>query len=193
MRIISGEFARRILQTPKNFSTRPTSDKARESLFNVLSNFGENFFSKCRVLDLFAGTGALGLEALSRGVKEAFFIEKNYHACALINQNIKNLGLEKRAYVFKSDATNFKNFKFSDFFDIIFADPPYNQSLGEKAFKNVLAKGWANEFSFFILEESKKAKILKIEGLNLVQQLTSGKTLFSIYKRSKSEDEIKLI
>jgi len=121
VRIISGKYGGRILTPPKRFKARPTTDKAKESLFNILGNMLD--FEDLRVLDLFAGTGAIGLEFISRGAKEAVFIEKNFQHFNFIRQNLETLGI-RNARAFKADAFRALQ-KLETGFDIVFADPPY--------------------------------------------------------------------
>lgn len=138
---------------------RPTSDRVRESIFNLLINGGYgNPINNARVLDLFAGTGALGLEALSRGASFAQFVDDGKKAKSLILQNIERLRVQDKTKVLIKDATNLP--KHTDTpFDLIFADPPYGKSMGEKALLSAQQNGWANPNTLFIFEENTQIPI----------------------------------
>src|SRR5690606_38530585 len=125
MRIVGGELRGRRLAAPSGRSIRPTSDRARESLFNVLQHRFGGLPRGARVLDLFAGTGALGLEALSRGAKFCLFVEQDAAARGLIRENVEELGLQGVARIFRRDATRLGEAGSLGPFELLFADPPY--------------------------------------------------------------------
>lgn len=127
LRIISGERGGRIIKSVEGINTRPTTDRTKESLFNIL----HNILSGSTVLDLFAGSGNLGLEALSRGSDYAVFVERNRKAVSIINENIKDLGYVHKSNVIKEDAFKavVKLSALNLVFDIIFLDPPYKEEL----------------------------------------------------------------
>ena len=137
MRIIGGKYRGTVLANVGKgdilAQLRPTADRVRESIFNLLINGGYgNLVQDASVLDLFAGTGALGLEALSRGASCALFIEDGAKSCSLIRENIDILNVEKYAKLIKCDAT--KHIQKNEIkYDLIFLDPPYGKNLGEKA------------------------------------------------------------
>lgn len=125
MRIISGTYRGRVLKSPSGIKTRPTSDRLRETLFNVLQT---KIDSDTRFLDLCAGTGAIGIEALSRGVRFATFVDKSRRACALIEENLDLLEVaEDQTEVFQSAADDFLRRLDGEGWDVIFFDPPYNE------------------------------------------------------------------
>jgi len=127
MRIISGTYRGRVLKSPTGIRTRPTSDRLRETLFNILQT---RLDSETRFLDLCAGTGAIGIEALSRGVSFASFVDKSRRACGLIEENLDLLEIpENRTEVFQNSAEEFlrRLDKDSNCWDIVFFDPPYNE------------------------------------------------------------------
>ena len=133
MRIIGGKFRGKTLSSPSDDSIRPTSDRARESIFNILgSRLGPVLAGK-RVLDLFAGTGALGLEALSRGAEHVTFVDTGAEARGLIRDHIQAFGAAGITKLLRRDATALGTPGTFGQFDLIFLDPPYNQGLGEKA------------------------------------------------------------
>ena len=133
MRIVGGEFRGRPLATPRSQSIRPTSDRTREAVFNVLAHrFGDRL-EGARVLDLFAGTGALGLEALSRGAASCLFIEESSEGRGLIRENVETFGLTGRTKIFRRDATALGPAGTVPAAGLVFADPPYGKGLGERA------------------------------------------------------------
>ena len=155
MRIVAGKFKGRALATPKDQTTRPTGDRVRESLFNILAHGVPDFqLEGARVLDLFAGTGALGLEALSRGAKYCLFIENAPSARGLIRTNVEALHLTGVTKIWRRDATALGPPGNMGEFDLIFADPPYGQGLGEAALREVVEKGWIRPGGIAVLEES---------------------------------------
>jgi 16S rRNA (guanine966-N2)-methyltransferase len=123
MRIIAGEYRCRVIKSPADSRTRPTSDRLRETLFNILApRIGDD----TRVLDLCAGTGAIGIEALSRGAEFVTFVDKSRRACALIEENLDLLGIdEAKTEVVALPAENFTGRKHNEGWDIAFFDPPY--------------------------------------------------------------------
>ena len=138
MRIIAGELRGRKLQAPAGFATRPTADRVRETLFSMLvSRMGS--FEQIRVADLFAGTGALGFEAVSRGAAHATFIEADPRAAAAIRANSEKLGIADRTRLIGGSALALPR---SEPFDLIFADPPYAAGSGTAAVRAVEAAGW---------------------------------------------------
>jgi 16S rRNA (guanine966-N2)-methyltransferase len=138
VRIIAGEWRGRVIEAPQR-GTRPTADRVREALFSMLaSRLGS--FEELRVADLFAGSGALGLEALSRGAASATFVEKENVAIAIIRRNAEKLGAGDRIQVVSGSALSLPK---SGTFDLILADPPYAAGSGTETLKSVLDAGWA--------------------------------------------------
>src|SRR5438552_7753698 len=133
MRIVGGRLRGRALATPKLLAVRPTADRLREALFNILVHAYGDPVAGARVLDLFAGTGALGLEALSRGAAFALFIDDAAEARALMRQNVEALGLGGTCRIFRRDATKLGAAHPVEPFSLVFLDPPYRQGLAEKA------------------------------------------------------------
>jgi 16S rRNA (guanine966-N2)-methyltransferase len=153
VRIVGGEFRGRSLATPKSNDIRPTTDRTRESLFNILSHSYPNALDGTRVLDLFAGTGAVGFEALSRGCRHALFVEQGVEGRGLIQTNVETLGLQGRAKVFRRDATSLGGVGTMEPFHLVFADPPYAKGLGEKALESAAIGNWLVPGALVILEE----------------------------------------
>lgn len=183
MRIIGGAFrGRKLAQLGKGdmgAHLRPTSDRVRESLFNVLeSRFGARL-QGARVLDLFAGTGALGLEALSRGAEQVTFVENGRMALGLLRENIRLCGAASQTGIIARDAR--KPGLAPSSCDLIFLDPPYAKGLGEKALAAALQGGWVGEGALVVWEES--AAITLPEGFMQVDERRYGDTIIRILER----------
>lgn len=145
MRIVSGAFGGRKLAAPKSDAIRPTGDRVRESLFNILAGYFD--FSGLRVLDLFAGTGALGFEALSRGACYVHFVENSVKARALIRTNAETLGVTGHCRIYRRDATNLGAIGTLAPFDLAFLDPPYGKSLAPAAIRQMIEGNWLRDYS----------------------------------------------
>lgn len=174
MRIVGGEFRGRPLATPRSFDVRPTSDRLRQTLFDILVHNHGDRLQGARVLDLFAGTGALGLEALSRGAAYALFVEDGVEARGLIRRNIEALGATGRTRIFRRDATRLGAAGTVAPFDLAFADPPYGKGLGEKALGAALAGSWLKPDALCVLEESAKVPVEAIEGFAELERRVVG-------------------
>lgn len=182
VRVIGGKFAGRVLFSPIDQSIRPTSDRTRESLFNILSSREEQFWTNKRILDLFSGTGALGIEALSRGAKAAVFVENSVEGRGLIQKNIELLELQGFGRILRRDATKLGSIGTMLPFDVICADPPYGHCLGERAFVEALKGGWAKADTLFVLEEKKEAIIHLPDVFYLDDERFYGETAIRFYK-----------
>ena len=157
MRIVGGQFRGRTLATPKSLAVRPTADRLREALFNILVHAYGDPVAGARVLDLFAGTGALGLEALSRGAAFALFIDDVAEARALIRENVEALGLGGMSRIFRRDATKLGAAHPVEPSSLVFLDPPYRQGLAEKALVSARAGGWLTPDALIVVEEAAAA------------------------------------
>lgn len=178
MRVISGQAGGRRLKAPKGFATRPTSDRVKEAIFNVLSSriTGSN------VLDVFAGTGSLGIEALSRGADHAVFIEKSREARLIVESNLDATGFRERAQVFSGDFALVLP-RLEEKFDLIFLDPPYNQGLIQPAVSLVIGSGLLKEQGVMIVETNSKEKELPEPGvIPLVKESVYGDTVVLYYQ-----------
>jgi 16S rRNA (guanine966-N2)-methyltransferase len=154
MRIVAGKFRGAQIEAPKGLATRPTSDRVRQALFNVLEHGTPDFdFDGARVLDLFAGSGALGLEALSRGARFCVFIEESAEARASIRRNVEKLGLTGATKIWRRDATKLGEAGTLQPFDLVFCDPPYGKGLGEPAIAAAVGGGWVKQGAIAVLEE----------------------------------------
>jgi len=156
----------------------------RESLFNVLMHAYSDPVDGARILDLFAGTGALGLEALSRGAKFACFVEDAAEARGLIKENIETLGVAGQSKVFRRDATRMGSVHPNEPFSLIFCDPPYGKNLAPEALSSTLAGGWVTNNALFVVEERADVSVELPAGLVLLEQRNYGDTQ-SIFARFK--------
>jgi 16S rRNA (guanine966-N2)-methyltransferase len=155
----------------------------RESIFNILAHGLSGFdVDGARVLDLFAGTGALGLEALSRGARFCQFVDDSAEARGLIRKNADALGAIGLCKIWRRDATDLGPCAPQPGFDLVFADPPYGKGLGEKSLASLVAGGWLNPGAVVVLEESLKADIAPIPGLITVDERDYGDTKVRFYR-----------
>ncbi|TDE38980.1 16S rRNA (guanine(966)-N(2))-methyltransferase RsmD [Antarcticimicrobium sediminis] len=175
MRIIAGTFRGRTLAAvgkgDAGAHLRPTTDRVRESLFSVLTHFG--VIPDARVLDLFAGTGALGLEALSRGAAHVSFVESGRVAQGLIGKNVELTRSQDETRLIRRDATRLGACD-TPGFDLIFLDPPYSKGMGQKALTAALAGGWFAPGALVVWEES--APMEPPEGFTLLERRSYGET-----------------
>jgi len=185
MRIISGEYRGRKLLTPLNNDVRPTTDKVKEAMFSILMPYTEG--ANC--LDLFAGTGGLGLEALSRGAAHCVFCDKDRASIALIKENIKRCGAESKSKVVFGDymkALEHANEKF----DIIIIDPPYYSGIYEKCFANIEKLDLLSDEGIIIAEHEKNGGLSDSFGKYIkIKERSYGKTVLSLYRVSALEEE----
>ncbi len=184
MRIVGGEFRGRPLATPRSSAIRPTTDRTREAVFNVLAHRFDGKPEGARVLDLFAGTGALGIEALSRGAAFALFIEESTEGRGLIRANVEDLGLTGRSKIFRRDATDLGNIGTMLPFDLLFADPPYGKGLGERALQSAKRGGWLAGGALCVVEEAASAPFSAGTGLSLLDERGYGDTVIRILENA---------
>ncbi len=156
MRIISGEFKGRLINVPKSDLIRPTTDRVRETLFNLLNNIID--FEDINVLDVYAGSGSLGLECLSRGAASVDFVEKNFVIQKNLQENIASLNVEERCTIYKMEAVRFSNLTKNKTYDLILADPPFFKDDIYTVIKNLLANNFLSDDGIFIIERSKQTK-----------------------------------
>jgi 16S rRNA (guanine966-N2)-methyltransferase len=178
MRIITGTSKGRRLATPKSQAIRPTSDRVKESIFNIL---GKEVEGKI-VLDLFAGTGNLGIEALSRGAKKALFVENGRQALRLIQRNLSQCGMKERSEILSKDvsrAIGILNQR-GESFDLILMDPPYEKGLIQKTLIKLHSNRIYHEDSILLIEHDRREPIPKtLEGWTLIRQQGIGDTVIS--------------
>ena len=167
MRIIAGRFRGKHLIAPSDDSIRPTADRVRESIFDILSSRIGADFDGLRVLDLFAGTGAMGLEALSRGASGVVFVETSAEARGILRDHIEAFGIGGVAKLLRRDATALGPSGTMGAFDLVFLDPPYGRGLGEKALISARDGGWLAPDATIVLEESRAAALELPDGFSL--------------------------
>jgi len=177
MRIVGGEFRGRPLATPRSDSIRPTTDRTREAVFNVLAHRFAQKLEGARVLDLFAGTGALGLEALSRGAAYGVFIEESAEGRGLIRTNVEAFGLTGRTKIFRRDATALGEAGTLSAFGLVFADPPYGNGLGERALRSARTNGWLAPGALCVVEEAASAAFDPGPGFSVLDERAYGETV----------------
>lgn len=182
MRIVGGEFRGRALAAPKSNDIRPTTDRTRESLFNILSHTYPEALDDTRIIDLFAGTGAVGLEALSRGCRQALFVEQGVEGRGLLRTNIESLGLQGRAKIYRRDACDLGFVGTAEPFHLLFADPPYGRGLGEKALASAAAGSWLVPGALAILEERADIQPVQQEGFTFLEERQFGETRMHFYR-----------
>ena len=177
MRIVAGRFKGRPLRTPGTDAIRPTSDRVRESLFNVLQHgIADVSLDGARVLDLFAGTGALGFEAISRGAASCLFVEEDAQARGLIRANMEALSLTGITKLFRRDATSLGPAGKLGTFDLVLLDPPYGRGLGEAALLSAMVGGWLAPGAIVVLEERTGAAVDLPAPLALLDRRVYGDT-----------------
>jgi 16S rRNA (guanine966-N2)-methyltransferase len=176
VRIIAGQWRGRPLIAPVGQATRPTSDRAREALFSMLqSRLGS--FEELHVADLFAGTGALGLEALSRGAGRCTFVESDRAAIEALRKNVAKLGAEDRADIRQQSATRLAGGPFH----LVLVDPPYRSGLGQQALANMVAAGALAPGALASLETAKD-ETTDVAGLTVESERTYGKAKLTLFR-----------
>lgn len=179
MRIISGEWRGRPLKAPKGDSTRPTADRTRETLFSMLtSRLGS--FEDLQVADLFAGSGALGLEALSRGAAHCLFVEQDREALSAIRANIATLDARARSQVEAASVMQLR--ARTEPFDLILLDPPYKTGAGEVALDRLLRLGWIGEATWMALETAANEDP-QVSGLEIETSRKVGKAKLTLLRQ----------
>lgn len=170
MRIVGGQHRGRALAAPRTRDVRPTSDRLRESLFNILVHAHADPLTGARVLDLFAGTGALGLEAMSRGAAFALFVDEGAEARALIRENVAALGLGGVTKIFRRDATKLGAAHPIEPFSLVFLDPPYGRGLAAPALASARAGGWLAPGALIVVEEAVAAAFAAPAGFTEIER-----------------------
>ncbi len=177
MRIVGGTLRGRPLATPVDDDIRPTSDRVREAMFNILAHGAAAVdLEGAAILDLFAGTGALGIEALSRGAAHCLFVDDGATARGLIRDNVEAFGLTGVTKIFRRDATSLGDAGKYGPFDVVFLDPPYGKGLGERALASAMTGGWLAPGATIVLEERREADITLPPGLTVLDRRTWGDT-----------------
>src|ERR1043165_624686 len=183
MRVVGGRLKGRPLASPSSREIRPTADRLRESLFNILMHAYGNPVDGARVLDLFAGTGALGIEAVSRGARFALFVDNGTEARALLRNNVEALGLGGVTKVFRRDATNLGPAHPVEPFSLVFLDPPYGKGLAEKALASLRDGGWLTSGALLVVEEARAAQFVTPDGFEELERRTYDDTEFVFLRK----------
>src|ERR1700710_2105997 len=178
MRVVGGRLKGRNLVSPASRDIRPTADRLRESLFNILVHAYGDPIQGARVLDLFAGTGALAIEAVSRGAAFALFVDNGTEARALLRNNIEALGLGGVTKVFRRDATDLGPAHPVEPFALVFLDPPYRMKLAEKALASLRDGGWLARSALLVVEEAKAAEFVTPAGFEELERRAYDDTEF---------------
>lgn len=178
MRVVGGRLRGRNIASPSSNEIRPTQDRLRESLFNILMHAYENPIDGARVLDLFAGTGALGIEAVSRGAAFTLFVDNGAEARALLRNNVEALGLGGVTKVYRRDATNLGPAYPVEPFSLVFLDPPYGRGLADKAVASLRDGKWLTPGALVVVEESKEAAFAAPDGFEELERRAYDETEF---------------
>ncbi|PMR76225.1 16S rRNA (guanine(966)-N(2))-methyltransferase RsmD [Billgrantia endophytica] len=191
LRIIGGDFRRRLLPVLDSPGLRPTPDRVRETLFNWLTSTTPG----ARVLDLFAGTGALGLEALSRGAREALFVERDARVAQALSDNVQTLGAEARGRVAIGDALAFLDAgpetvrgAGATVFSLVFLDPPFRQQLSEACCQR-LEQGWLTPDAYIYLETESELDPKVPVTWRLHREVRAGDSIGRLYRRQAPADD----
>ena len=176
MRIVGGRFRGRALKGPSSDAVRPTSDRLRETIFNILAHGYGDPVAGARVLDLFAGTGAMGLEALSRGGAFALFVDESAAARGLIRENVEALGVVGQSLLFRRYATRLGPAAPNEPFSLVFCDPPYGKDFAERALASCKDGRWLTADALLVVEEAQGAEVSLPEGFTEIERRDYGET-----------------
>ena len=182
MRIVGGRLKGRVLAAPGSRDIRPTSERLRESIFDILEHRYPGSVAERRVVDLFAGSGALAIEALSRGARFALMVDNGTEARALLRANVEALGLGGVTRIWRADATKLGDAPAGGPFGLAFLDPPYGQSLSGPALAALVSGGWLEADALCVVEEAAKAEIVPPAGLNVIDERVYGDARIAILR-----------
>jgi 16S rRNA (guanine966-N2)-methyltransferase len=188
VRIVGGRFRGRHLGGPRSDAIRPTSDRLRETIFNVLAHAYDDPVTGTRVLDLFAGTGAMGLEALSRGAAFALFVDDGAQARGIIRENIDALGLGGSTRLFRRDAARLGAAGPIPPFSLVFCDPPYGRDLAPRALASAAEGGWLVPGALVVVEETQGTTVVLPDGFSEIERRDYGET-HVVFARFGSEQK----
>ncbi|TAL82280.1 MAG: 16S rRNA (guanine(966)-N(2))-methyltransferase RsmD [Beijerinckiaceae bacterium] len=186
MRIVGGRLKGRALRGPATQDIRPTSDRLREAIFNILAHAYDDPIEGAHVIDLFAGTGAMGFEAISRGAKQALFVDDGSEARALLRANVEVLGLGGVTKIFRRDARKLGVAPAEGAFSLAFLDPPYGKGLAVPALAALRDGHWLTENALVIVEEATGAEVELPEGFTLLEGRTYGDTQVMILRSGRT-------
>jgi 16S rRNA (guanine966-N2)-methyltransferase len=187
MRVVGGRLGGRPLAAPKSQSVRPTSDRLREAVFNILAHRYGDPVAGARVLDLFSGTGALGIEAMSRGAAFALFIDDGAEARALMRQNVEALGLGGVTRIFRRDATRLGAAHPNAPFRLVFLDPPYRKGLAEASLVSLRDGGWLTPDALVVVEEAADAGFSAPPGYAEIERRRYDDTEFTFLQLESAD------
>ena len=176
MRIVGGRLRGRLLEAPASRAIRPTSERLRKSIFDILVHRHAGVVEGARVVDLFAGSGALGIEALSRGAKFALFVDNGPEARALLRANVEVFALGGVTRIWRADATLLGKAPAGPPFTLAFLDPPYDKGLAGPALTGLVEGGWLASGALVVVEESAEAEIGAPTALRIVDERVYGET-----------------
>lgn len=176
MRIVGGRWRGRSLKGPSSDAIRPTSDRLRETLFNILQHGYGDPVAGARVLDLFAGTGAMGLEALSRGAAFALFVDDGAQARGIIRENVEALGAGGATRLFRRDATRMGEAAPNMPFSLVFCDPPYGKDLAPRALQSCAQGGWLAPGALVVVEEAHGVDLQLPDHFEAIERRDYGET-----------------
>ena len=183
MRVITGKAKGVVLKTPDGLKTRPTTDRVKEALFSII----QFDIPTAKVLDLFAGTGQLGIEALSRGASSAVFVDEQEASCRLVKENLMRTKLSAEAKVIRSDYVSFLK-SCTDKFDIVFLDPPYAEVFLENSLKKISEIDILSDRGIIICERPAEKQLdFEIPGLTRGKDYRYGKTWVTIFRKARTE------
>jgi 16S rRNA (guanine966-N2)-methyltransferase len=179
MRIIAGKFKGRIIKFPNSKLVRPTTDRNKESIFNHLVHSID--FDGIKVCDIYAGSGSLGLEALSRGAAEVHFVEKDFHVSKMLQENINSLDAAGECRVLRLDAVRFSKLDEHDKYDLVIADPPFFKDDIHEVVKNILDRGFLNDEGILLIERSVQTQKKDEDSFNKEHFRRLGDSLIYIF------------
>ncbi|UZE48303.1 16S rRNA (guanine(966)-N(2))-methyltransferase RsmD [Rhodopseudomonas sp. P2A-2r] len=182
MRVVGGRLKGRNIASPQTQAIRPTADRLREALFNILIHAYDNPVLDARVLDLFAGTGALGIEAVSRGAGFTLFVDNGAEARALLRNNVEALGLGGVTKVYRRDAADLGPAHPVEPFSLVFLDPPYRMKLAEKALASLRDGGWLTPDALLVVEEHKAAGFVAPDRFEELERRAYDDTEFTFLR-----------
>ena len=186
VRIVAGKHRGRKLQVLDSKQLRPTSSRTREGIFNILNHGGfsksdAHFLDGAKVLDLFCGSGALGLESLSHGASHCVFIDIKQEHLALVRDNAEHLGEEENVTFIRSDSSSPPQARFAC--DLVFIDPPYHSKLIKPALTNLITRGWLREGGIVVVEMDKREDLPEVEGYTQIKERDYGRTTIILLER----------
>ncbi len=185
MRIIAGEYRGRTIKFPKSKLVRPTTDKNKEAIFNMLKRYIS--FDGIKMLDIYAGSGSLGLESLSRGASSVHFVEKDFKVQKMLNENIKNLDASKYCQIFNMEALRFSKLPENTNYDLIIADPPFFNHDIHEVYKNILENNFLSEYGVFLIERSIQTKEIDEKAFGIEAKKRLGDSLIYVFENDNEE------